>query len=198
MQCELDPDVLFAIGTTTEQQHRLAKKIVIELAGRLKISSSHSQAGIIQFNREATLEHKLARSKSTTDFQSVVDRLRFQGPVSSIKIALQKAYHEGFQQQNGMRVDSQQVLVLISDLFTQAPSFLQPELDQFKEAGIEVIAIGLGNVILPKALLNELTQQFVLEAAETHATREVLDGAAESICRAAGTNNSLCCIFLTV
>ena len=188
MRCGLNPDIAFAVGLSSSKaaQFNRFRDFIKLVAKRFKISPNNAQASVVQFSDTADLSIKLNASPSWRYFASFVSRLRYTGEGQRIDSGLRTAYDQAFSAKNGMRMTSQQVLVLVTDMEQNDQSLFQPALRLFVEAGIRVIAISLKDQVIPKNLLQVGIDVLKPKSFDDLTSFRFIDDVTQMICHSAG------------
>ena len=187
-RCNLNPDIAFAVGLSSVKSSQFSRlrNFITLIAKRFKISPNNAQASVVQFSDTADLSIKLNASPSWRYFASFVNRLRYTGEGKRVDSGLRTAYDQAFSAKNGMRITSQQVLVLVTDMEQDDQSLLQPALRLFTEAGIHVIAVSLKDQVIPSNLMQVGIDVLKPKSLDDLTSVKFIDDVTQLICHSAG------------
>ena len=122
------------------------KKFVMNLVKEFDLYPNGGHAAVTIFDHQASLEIKFSDNDTTEEFEAALDSLPFTRGWTEIGIALDTALNEMFQEANGMRSDSPQVAVLITDGKSNSAVDYAGFKDRFKAAHIKLLVVGVGRV----------------------------------------------------
>ena len=122
------------------------KKFVMDLVKQFDLYPNGAHAAVTIFDHQASLEIKFSDNNTTDEFEAALDSLPFTRGWTEIGIALETALNEMFQEANGMRSDSPQVAVLITDGKSNSAVDYAGFKDRFKAAHIKLLVVGVGDV----------------------------------------------------
>ena len=122
------------------------KKFVMNLVNEFDLYPNGGHAAVTIFDHQASLEIKFSDNNTTEEFEAALDSLPFTRGWTEIGIALETALNEMFQEANGMRSDSPQVAVLITDGKSNSAVDYAGFKKRFKAAHIKLLVVGVGNV----------------------------------------------------
>ena len=121
------------------------KEFVKQLAKNMGVSASGVHVSVVQFSNNASLEIRFR--DDITHFTSEVDALTLKFGTTRIDEGLDVAFTKMFQPYNGMRPYEQcsKVVILLTDGHNDFPLAKLDVAKRFHDAGIRVVAIGIGN-----------------------------------------------------
>ena len=122
------------------------KKFVRDLVKKFDLYPNGAHAAVTIFDHQASLEIKFSDTNTTDEFKAALDSLPFTRGWTEIGVALETALNEMFQEANGMRSDSPQVAVLITDGKSNSAVDYAGFKDRFKAAHIKLLVVGVGDV----------------------------------------------------
>ena len=122
------------------------KKFVMDLVNQFDLYPNGAHAAVTIFDHQASLEIKFSDNNTTDEFEAALDSLPFTRGWTEIGVALETALNEMFQEANGMRSDSPQVAVLITDGKSNSAVDYAGFKKRFKAAHIKLLVVGVGNV----------------------------------------------------
>ena len=112
------------------------------------ISNTATLAGAITYGKAATLALPLGESRDRDSVKRKFDSLANPGSGNNMGAALQMARSSLFSQDNGAREGvPRSLVVFVSEKFSGNPAELGSEARALKEAGVKIIAVGLGSEI---------------------------------------------------
>lgn len=182
-------DIAVVAGFSSDVSHSISKDFLKRLAVRFTISPSSSQMSVIQIGSNANIAIKLNSVTNLADFSAAVNELKFAGNAKSMDQALRTAFEQSFEARNGMRIDAEQVLVLVTDLRSDNPTAIKAALALYKEAGIRVIVISTDGQVIPENLIDNNVEMVVLKSFDELKSEEFLDRTTNSICHLAGIDS---------
>ena len=188
VKCSLKADVAFAVGFSSEIGFNSSKVFMKELTDRLTVSPSSSQISIVQFGKYTDLKVKF---NSVGDVNEAVNGLTFPGKSKSIEKALRMAYEQSFNVRNGMRKDTEQILVLITDINSADSRAVKNTLSLYKEAGIKVLVIATNKLVVPRDVIGSGVEMVIVKNFDEITSEEVLDKVTIGVCHAAGMESVL-------
>ena len=134
-----------------------ALKFINSIADKMNLSPCGGRAAVMLFAKNAELVIKFSDFVTPSTFKQKVnglDRLIVELGNTNINIALNHALTQMFNVRNGMRPNVNKTLVLMTDGFGGADDDDYPKRRKdFFEANIKVVAIGIGNDIDSKGLI---------------------------------------------
>ena len=122
------------------------KTFVRDLVETLGLSATGTHAAVTTFDDQATFDISFSDHFTNQDFAAALETLTFRSGGTEIGIALEKALNEMFQEYNGMRSESPQTAVLITDGDSNSPVDYADFKHRFRAARIKLLVIGIGNV----------------------------------------------------
>ena len=122
------------------------KKFVMDLVKQFDLYPNGAHAAVTIFDHQASLEIKFSDNNTTDEFEAALDSLPFTRGWTEIGIALETALNEMFQEANGMRSDSPQVAVLITDGKSNSAVDYAGFKDRFQATHIKLLVVGVGDV----------------------------------------------------
>ena len=138
--------------------YQTEKDFLKSIAAAFGISADGPRAGVITFSYHAEHSIKMKDHTNASSFNEALDAIPLMGSITKIDKALRLAQKELFIEENGGRPDVNKILVLLTDgSQTQDPDAEDPNeiADELREAGITILAIGVGPGINEKEL-NEI------------------------------------------
>ncbi len=150
VRCKARADVGFIVDSSgsLKSEYGKEKQFVKLLAQKFGLSAKGSHAGVVLFSDTADVRVKLAEKNTGAEFNDAVDQLPLLGKTTRIDKALQVAYNDLFQPENGLRLDVPQVLFVLTDgAQTNAIDAVSPAqaIVPFHESDIKVVVIGVGS-----------------------------------------------------
>ena len=109
------------------------------------ISKSGSHGSVMSFNHDAYMNIKFSDYKTHDTFSDAVDKITYLGGRTNIHLVLRKALDEMFQSKNGMRSDSNKILILITDGHSDDSQYTNLN-TEFQKNNIALVVVGVGNI----------------------------------------------------
>ena len=135
-------DVSGSVGGHWEDE----KSFVMDLVRKFDLFFNGAHAAVTTFSSTATLVTNFQEHTTNDDFESALEALPSPSGGTEIGIALDVALNEMFQEANGMRLDSPQAAVLITDGVSYSPVDYAGFRNLFRGAHIKLLVVGIGNV----------------------------------------------------
>ena len=151
-RCGSRADVGFLIDSSASlfRNYAKEKEFVQSFAKKLKISEIGNHAGAMLFSSTPELSIKFSDHSNVEGFIKAVEELPLLGGTTRIDLALQKAFDEVFTLKNGMRASASKLLLVLTDGKQTEDGEYMPLYEAalpFHEAGIKIIAIGIGSQV---------------------------------------------------
>lgn len=162
--CKIAADVAFVVdssGSISSKDYETMKSFISAMARRLRLSSTGSRAGLIQYSTNAAKEIDLNDYISSDGFSKAVEALVQQRGQTRIDKALKLAYDEFFSNEGNARKNVQKIAFVLTDgRQTPDPDAVPLDLasEKLRRAGVHVIAVGIGRNV-DKTELQLLTEK---------------------------------------
>ena len=147
--CDIVVDIGFILDSSGSLKNDYSKEkdFLKSLAATFGISANGSRAGIVTFSYYSEHSIKLNDFTDISSFIAAVDKIPLMGSTTRIDKALRLAKKEMFSLKNGGRAGIPKVLILLTDgsqtadVDAEDPALVA---DEFRNAGIPLIAVGIG------------------------------------------------------
>ena len=151
-KCKSMVDVGFLLDSSGSlaNDYQKEKNFLKALAGTFGISADGAHSGVITFSSRAEHSIKMKEHTDIDSFNAAVDRIPLMGFQTRIDRALRLAQAELFAVENGARVNTPKILVLLTDgSQTDADGAEAPAkiADELRSIGVTFIVIGIGSGI---------------------------------------------------
>ncbi|XP_045171316.1 cartilage matrix protein-like [Mercenaria mercenaria] len=181
-------DVVFVVDMSSsiwvvDFQEQL--KFLSDLVGFFDISGDMARVGFLTFSTNPTVQFYLNTYSARDEVSKAILAVKSEGGLTNTHLALQKAKDEMLAQQNGGRSDVDQVIIVITDGVSRQPQLTATEAKNIHQAGVEVIAIGVGDA--NKAELVEMASrpEFVFEVSNSNNLQKIKNILARTTCEVA-------------
>ena len=126
----------------------LLLEFVSEIIGAFAISERDTHIGVVLFSTDVMLRIKLTDFYDKAQLQSQVKQLDYIGGFTNTADALRVTREQCFSASNGNRQPAPDLAIIITDgVPTLNTASTEPEANALKNAGVEVIAVGITNSV---------------------------------------------------
>ncbi|XP_060597224.1 cartilage matrix protein-like [Ruditapes philippinarum] len=143
-------DVIFAVDMSNsiwEVDFNTQLKFLSDLVGVFDINSGNTRVGLLTFSTGTQVNFYLNNYANVDDVKNAILAVKQKGGLTNTHLALKEVQNDLLSFEHGARKGVDHVVIVITDGVSRQQKLTASQADMLHQAGVEVIAIGVGDKI---------------------------------------------------
>ncbi|XP_045171317.1 collagen alpha-1(XIV) chain-like [Mercenaria mercenaria] len=184
--CQRKLDVVFVVDMSSSiwiPDFYLQLKFLHDLVGSFDINGENVRVGLLTFSSDATMQFYLNTYSARDEVRKAILAVKSEGGSTNTHLALQRAKDEMLTLKHGSRSDADHVIIVITDGLSMNPKATATQAQKIHQAGVEVIAIGVGRANKEELAEMASRPEFVFAVSNFNYLQEIRNSLAKTTCK---------------